>query len=191
MTAFRNAFLGMPRPRGEEGLRKLMSGRVNLASSVNIVMSRFMDFPNKLLLLRHFVPVVDGSALDILLSKDGGGIYDTGASFYSYAFRTLDSSGTTGDTAADNVSIGLTNAFIGNQTPEGVDAAITIYNTNDADHWPRMTWQATYMDNTSTPRITTSWGTALRRNAQITNALQLFFFGSDIASGYWDLYGYT
>lgn len=191
MTAFRSMFVGMARPRGDEGLRKLMSGKVNSAPSVNIVMSNFMDFPNKLLMLRHFVPVVDGSALDILVSKNGGGSYDTGASFYSYAFRTLDSSGTTGDTAADNVSIGITNAFIGNQTPEGLDAAINIYNTNDADHWPRMTWQASYMDTTALPRISTSWGSALRRSAQITNALQLFFFGSDIASGYWDLYGYT
>jgi len=175
--------------QGESGLTKLDSGTVSNAATLDIVMTAFTAYKNKLLKLTSFIPATDGVSLLGRFSTNGGSSYDSGATDYGYAFRTLNTAGTTGDTFGATSSLLFSTAFIGNGSSEGISTAIHIYDTNNTSALTRCTFQSTYLDTAGA--ITHNAGTNGRAVAQDTDAIRILFSSGNISSGSWELYGYV
>ena len=174
--------------RSVEGMVKLASGSVSAAATLDIVMTAFTAYKNKLLVLTSFLPATDTVSLHLRTSTNGGGAYDAGASDYGFAFRTLNTAGTAGDTFGASTSIQMSNAFIGNVAGEGIDIAILLYDTTAAVP-TRCTWQAAYSDDAGA--FTHNAGMGGRAASQDTDALRVLFNSGNIASGSYALYGWN
>lgn len=174
--------------RSVSGLVKLASGSVSAAATLDIPMTAYTAFRNKLLVLTSFLPATDSVALQAQFSTNGGSSYDAGGTDYGFAFRTLNSAGATGDSVGAAAHAPLSTAFIGNAAGEGIDCAIVLYDTISAVP-TRCTFQSAYSDLSG--NFTHNAGMAGRAAAQDTDAVRIKFSSGNIASGEWALYGYN
>jgi hypothetical protein len=175
---------------GFSGLVKLNSGSVTNAATLDIVMTAYTAYRNKVLVLASFIPVTNTVNLLLRVSTDGGGSYDAGVGAYGYGYRTIDSAATVTDTGAAATAIILSPALVGNGANGGISAAITLYDTINTAVWTRTTHQATYVDTGGTLIATVAGGGA-RGAAQDTDAIRILFSSGNISSGNWTLYGYN
>lgn len=169
----------------------LNSGTVTNAATLDIVMTSYTAYRNKILLL-DLIPATDAVALWLRLSTDGGSTYDAGASNYDYMFKQGD--GAVGDQAtgfAGATAIVLTDATIGNGAAEGINGRISLWNTISTASRPRVTWELAYTGSNATPQIAWAAGTGGRVVAQDTDSIRVQFHTGNIASGNWALYGYN
>lgn len=170
------------------GVQKLASGSLASTATLDIVMTAFTAFPNKLLVLRGFVPVNDLTGFYLRFSSNGGSSYDAGSN-YRYASRGLGSNGGSADLAsASATQIELSGVLgVGNAATEGIHAQIMLYDsTNNALH-PRVNWQATTTEGT---QVITVQGAGIQTTANDVDALRVLFGSGNIASGSWELYGF-
>lgn len=168
------------------GLTKLASGTVAAAATLDIAMTGYTAYRNKVL-VANLIPATDGVVLNLRTSTDGGSSYAAGASDYGWEASVGGSTTTTNDSA-----IGLTvGGLVGNGAAEGIGVEVTLFDTIDTAKWTRMKWEACYVDSAGTPVVRSPSGGGARRAAQDTDAIRLLFSSGNIASGNWALYGFN
>jgi len=158
------------------GSTLLASGTVSSAASLDIVMTTYTDYPNKVLILDSFLPAIDTATMRCHVSTDGGSSFDTGASDYR------DQTGLLSHIELAPVGVGTTAG------ESGVGAMITMFNTVRATHQGAFFVQSTYNTGVATIEILTK--ATHRATAQDTDAFQVICGSGNIASGNWALYGY-
>src|SRR3990167_7268596 len=170
------------------GMVKLSSGNASATATCEVSMASFTGYRNKRLVASRFLPATDSVSLLMRFSTDGGSTYDAGASDYGDAYRSINTAGTTADSATAGASVRISNAFVGNAASEGISAIIDILDTTNAAALTLVNWRGSYIDNSGF--ITNVEGTGGRATAQDTDAVQLRFSSGNITSGTWVLYGY-
>ena len=179
-----------PAARGSAvGMALLASGSVSAAASLDIVMTAFTAYKNKLLRLTSFIPASDGVALLGRLSTNGGSSYDSGGTDYGYVYRPLNTAGATGDSFGAASSLTFSGAFIGNVSSEGISLMAELLDTTNAAVLTRLNWSGSYLDTAGA--ITHTYGCTGRAIAQDTDAIRINFSSGNIASGAWELYGWN
>lgn len=167
----------------------LTSGTNSAIATLDVVMTSHTDFPTKLLIIEHIIPVTTATDLHLLLSTDGGVSYDSGASNYVYVKDGADSAGIaliTSSTA--DTKIILTNGSMSNSAQQGGSFEIWFHNTNVTSERPRIRWSGCYVNNGA------NWiefnGSGQRVTAQDTDAFRLLFSSGNISSVRWALKGF-
>ena len=176
------------------GMVKLASGSVSAAATLDIVMTSYTAYKNKVLVLSNFLPATDNQNLLMQVSTDGGGSYIGTASYdYVSEARGINSNVLTSVAGAGSTSLNLTNAGaasnVGNTSAEGVEMAITMFNTTSATRRPRFMWDGVYVDTATNGFRIKGGGVYL--GAQDTDAVRILFSSGNIAEGDWVLYGYN
>ena len=177
------------------GLTKLNTGTVTNEATLDIVMTSYTGYKNKLLLL-DLLPATDGTSLLFRVSTDGGSTYDATASDYQYTLNALDDNANTAIQAAasgggaTNINLSLA-SIIGNGSAEGISVEIYMNNTTSTAKWPRFRFSSDCISADATPRSRGAWGVGVRAAAQDTDAVRLLFSSGNIASGEWTLYGWN
>lgn len=188
--------LRFPVNDGIQGLVRLNNGSVSNAATLDVVMTSYTNYRNKILLLDSFLPATDGAILWGRTSTDGGSNFGAGAADYDYAGHHVDDAGGAGVfnsggsaqiafTAAD----GTGGANIDSEATKGVSATITMYHTTSTSLHGRFEWRFTCV--TTGDRLQSGWGGARRAAAEDTDAFRVLFSTGNIASGNWTLYGYN
>lgn len=168
------------------GMTKLNSGSVSAAATLDIVMTSYTAFTNKMLVLTNFKPATDAVALWLRFSTNGGSSYDAGASDYGYVYLQKNTAGT--DTSAQGAASSLILCGgIGNLSTESVSGKIDIFGTNSTTEYTRVKHNLTAVD--STGAFSNVDGSGGRAAAQDTDAIRVMFSSGNIASGTWVLYG--
>ena len=171
------------------GLVKLNSGTVSAAATLDIVMTGYTAFKNKLLVLTSFLPVTDTAALLGRVSTDGGATFDTGSSTYRYAKKQHSSSPGSSDAGGTDSSINIASSVGGGAGEPGCSAQIVMYDTTRTSRNGLFTSNAVFNDGQ--PETVIQVNHVERLANQDTDAFQVLFSSGNIASGDWVLYGYN
>lgn len=173
------------------GLVKLNSGTVSAAATLDIVMTAYTAYPNKILVLSNFLPAANDSLL-ARLSTDGGSTYDAGAGNYTYC-NNLNNEAAVAVTVANSAgatSLGISGGVsAGGGGTEGCEVIITLFNTTSTARAPRLKWDMTL--RTAGSVIYDIQGSGQRAATQDTDAIRILFAASNITTGSWTLYGYA
>jgi hypothetical protein len=168
---------------------KLASGTVSAVATLDIVMTAYTAYPNKLLILDSFIPATDSSALYGRVSTDGGSTFDSGAGTYRYAKKQQSSSPASTDTGGTDAAIVIATA-VGNGAGEpGCSAEIQMWNTTRTSTNGLFISKATFNDGV--PNTVIQLNSVERTANQDTDAFRVLFSAGNIASGTWALYGYN
>jgi len=171
------------------GITKLNSGTVTSATSLDIVMTSYTAFRNKLLVF-DLLPATDAVTLALRFSTDGGSTYDTGSSDYSYGRKVHTNLNVDSSDGADANSIQIQSS-IGNASGEGIAGRIEILHTVSTTLWTKAIFHCASINSAASVDLVHSAGSGVRRAAQDTDAIRLIFSSGNIASGNWALYGYN
>lgn len=177
-----NAYVAVDR----QGMVKLNSGTVSSAATLDIVMTSYTGFVNKLLVF-NLLPVTDGVALILRTSTDGGSTFPSGATDYQWE-GTVGGVTTTSNDSGIQISAGVS---VGNASTEGISANLFMYYTTSTARWPLFKWEGAFVDNAGSPVIRAPSGAGGRKTAEDTDAIRLLFSSGNISSGTWTLYGYN
>lgn len=170
------------------GMVKLASGSITSAvATLDIVMTAYTAYKNKLLVLSSFAPVTDAVRLLGRVSTDGGSTYDAGAGNYRYAKKQHTSTPASGDTGGTDTAIEIMEN-VGNAS-EVCNAKITMYDTPNTSFLPTFSCEA--VSTGSAPNTILQMTAVQRLVAQDTDAFRVLFSSGNIASGTWELYGYN
>lgn len=168
------------------GLAKLMAGSVANAATLDIVMTQYAGYRNKLLVLTSFRPATGGSSFNARCSADGGSTFDSGAGNYQYARKIHSSSPSSSDGGGTDTVIGLA-VNVSGTAAESTNAKLWMFDTNTAAQNPKFGVESESRD--STPNTVVLRGSVTRVNAQVTNAMRILFSSGNISIGEWTLYG--
>ena len=140
--------------------------------------------------LVRVVPASDGAYLNMYTSTDGGSSFDTGGTDYAWSYLERAVGTTTESGSGGSGFIRLSaNTGIGNQTDEGVNGVIKIWNPS-ASLDTYISWELVYNSTGPyTPCINV--GGAKRVAVADVDAIRLSFSTGNVASGRFHLYGYT
>lgn len=180
-------------PAPVAGMSKLASGTVASAATLDVVMTSYTAFRDKLFVF-DIIPATDGTSLLFRVSSNGGSTYDDTASNYQYTLNAIDDNANSVMQAAasgggaTNINLSLA-SIIGNGATEGISGEIFMVNTTSTAKWPRFRFRSDCISADATPRDRGAWGVGTRNAAQDTDAFRLLFSSGDIASGSWTLYG--
>lgn len=139
----------------------------------------------------NVIPSAGLTQLSMRTSTNGGSSYDSGASDYSYAYRTLTSQGSPSDTNAGDdahTQILLTPVVGSDANEEGVTMDLHINGPHLAQQ-TNVHWTGTFTDNAGLG--TAIQGAGRRRSNADVDAIQLFFSSGNLESGTISIYGYT
>lgn len=173
------------------GLAKLNSGTVSSAATLDIVMTSYTAYRNKILVF-NLVPATTAVDLQFRVSTNGGSSYDSGASDYKYQTTRNTEDGTTGQQNSGGGAqsfIQLNGNTIGNLASGGISGQIVMYDTINTAALPRFQTDVVYFN--ASIGWARGFGFGQRTNAQDTDAVRLLFSSGNISSGTWALYGYT
>lgn len=144
------------------------------------------DYTSYQVVFDSVIPSTDNIQLLVRFSSDGGSTFDSGASDYQYAARSVATNGTASDQsdAADS-AINLS-ANVGNATGEtGVNGKLDLISSGLGR--PSVRWQ---ISRTSGAGIfIQNWGVGERTSIVEVNGLQFLYSTGNIASGKIYLYG--
>ena len=170
------------------GLVKLNSGTVSNAATLDIAMTSYTAYKNKLFVFQSFIPASNNVQLYFRTSTDGGSTFAAASSNYKYSsVRVIEAGTVTGAGSVGDTEIELTSASMINNAGYGASGSITLYDTTNAAMRPRIMWDMTY--HHSSEGWTRISGMGSRENAEDTDAFRILFSGDNIASGTWTLYG--
>lgn len=173
------------------GMTKLTSGSVSDAATLDIVLTSYTAYPNKLILLRNFIPATDGVILESRVSTDGGSNYDAGVGAYAWSYvvssATTPTPAGTGSTSATGIDL-VNN--VDSATTAGVNVAVSLPRTTNTAVWPQMSWNGTCVGSAANEFSKHFYGSASRQTAQDTDAVRFFFSSGNISSGTYEVYGY-
>lgn len=179
------------------GSAKLTSGTASNQATLDILLTSYTAFRNKLLVIDSIVPASDGVFPVLRVSTDGGSTYDNGAGNYSFVLESLDA-GTpeqsiTGSNSATEINlIGSTlTAGLDNASTASMHLEIYLYNSISSALWPAIRWTAEYVDNSGTPGSFLVTGSARRRTAHTLDGIRLLFNTGNVASANYSLYGWN
>ena len=167
------------------GIVKLNSGTVSNAATLDIVMTSYTAYPNKMLVLTSFLPATDLTSLQCRVSTDGGSSYDAGAGTYRYARRSQSSSPGSSDAGGTNNAI-VVATTVGNGAGEGCSGTVRMFDTTSARNGQFLTES---VSNNGTPDTVIESHAVERLASQDTDAFRVMFSSGNIASGSWTLYG--
>ena len=170
------------------GLVKLQSGAVANSSNVDIVMTQFSSFPNKLLKLKNFAPVNASAGFQMRFSNNGVS-YDASAN-YRYAETGLGSGGG----GSDLFSTTINQIEMSGQTGVGTAANGAITGNVQFFDMNSTTFQQRAMFEMSLAvgnQVVDIHGSGIWVTSAPIQAARLLFAGTNISSGAYDLYGYV
>lgn len=180
------------------GLVKLNSGSVTSAATLDIVMTSYTAYRNKLLVLDSFLPVSGGVELWLRVSTNGGSSYDSGATDYDVTYIVSNSNAVGATSGLDQeaqiaIARGVTvgTEGIGEGANEGVSGEIKMFHTTSTGLWPRFLADTLHITQDNAEYVAQTRCAGHRRAAQDTDAIQILFSSGDIASGNWALFGYV
>lgn len=190
-AAAQRATLGITVP----GLTYLNSGSVSAAATLDIVMTTYTTYANKLLVV-NLIPVTDNVTLGMRFSTDGGSTYDAGALDYRQTVAGYNDAGGSYLTAGAGNTMVIINGDgiegIGNAVTEGCEVSITLHDMTSTTKFTRANWKGSFMDSLAAgSRHSIADGGGTRVIAQDTDAIRLFFLSGNISSGSWRLYGFN
>lgn len=168
------------------GLAKLMHGSVANAATLDIVMTQYAGYRNKVLVLTSFRPATGGSSLNARCSSDGGSTFDAGAGNYQYARKVHSSSPSSSDAGGTDTAIVIA-LNVSGTAAESTNATFKMFDTNNSAQNPKFEVESNTRD--ATPNTVLLRESATRVNAQITNAIRFFFSSGNISIGEWTLLG--
>lgn len=173
------------------GMTKLASGSVSAAATLDIVMTGYTAFANKVLVF-DIIPATDAVTLSMQVSTDGGGSYLAGTGYNDTLNFHDDNSSNLMQATTGGAQIRLSYATnVGFGSNEGISGHVVMYNTISTAKWPRFTFDTAWVSADATPRLAQSNGGGMYRAAQDTDAVRLAFSSGNISSGTWSLYGYN
>ncbi len=192
LALYRNLLAAMEgKPLGSlgygAGLVKLASGSVSAAAALEIVMTAYTAYRNKLLILTSFLPATDMTLLSGRVSTDGGSSFDSGAGAYRYARRSQNSSGVTSDAGGTDSAI-VISTIVGNASGEGCSAKVWMFDTTTVKYGQFLTES---VGNNGTPATLYQSHGVERLAFQDTDAFRVEFSSGNITSGEWMLYGFN
>lgn len=172
------------------GLTKLNSGTVSAAATLDIAMTAYTAYKNKLLVFESFIPATNNVILYLRVSTDGGSTYDSGAGAYRYAITGLRDDNVSNNTnsASATEMIVSGNGSVVNAAGYGISGEITMFDTTNTGMSPRFRVESVYNNSGGWCH---AYGVGARQNTQDTDAVRLFFSSGNISSGTWTLYGYN
>jgi len=182
-------FLGFPKPSPVSpipGLVLLARGKVANVASLDVVMTEFTAYKNKKLKVNSISPVTAGGAnLAAFVSANGGASYDSGAASYMYHDIGGSQSTSVSHTSGTDNSIFLASSV----SAQGASIELEMLDTPNAEVNPKFFARVLYRD--VSPNMISKLYQVSRLAAQKTDAVQIAFSGTNIASGTWELYGYN
>src|SRR6185503_614530 len=126
------------------GITKLNSGSCSVQATLDIVMTSFTGFRNKLLVF-DLLPATDAVTLVGRISTDGGSTYDANATDYSYARMVYTSLNAASNDGADQNGLQIQSS-IGNASGEGIAGEIQMFNTTSTTLWPKFAWRVSMIN---------------------------------------------
>lgn len=176
-------------PLVAQGLVKLESGTASDDATLDISMTSYTAYKNKLLVLTSFIPATDGAGLYVRLSTDGGSNFDAGSN-YRYTNNGLASNAASASASDDSdTEIEITgNTGVGSGTGESCNVELRIFDTTNTATHTLLKWTTvTYTGEL----VVTVEGSGVQTTAQDVDAIRLLFSSGNIESGTWVLYGYN
>lgn len=169
----------------------LSSGTTGSVSTLSLsLLAWFASYHKIVIELQEFLPVTNGSNLQIRLSADGT-TYDSGATNYQYmfAFAGADgtSSGSIASTGSTSIIIAGTGTGISNTAGKGWDGSVTLYNPGTTA-FPKISYVATYMNSAGLSFFINGGG--VRMASQQVQGIQFLTSSGNIASGTFQIWGY-
>lgn len=174
----------------DTGMILLNSGSESAVATLDIVMTAYTAYPNKVLKLRRIIPGTNAVNLYLLTSTDGGSTFSNTAGDYYYSQvardevlgdRSANGNGTAHAQLSTTAQLSSTVANAANFTIDFSDMADTTSN-------PRFNWFGSYKSSGSA-RISVIGASAERNTAEDTNAIRLIMSGGTLSLE-WELYGY-
>jgi hypothetical protein len=170
------------------GLAKLMSGSVTNVASLDIVLTQYAGYRNKVLVLEDFVPVTDNDGLSLRTSTNGGASYDAGATDYFYGANGHGSAGTVSNNNAHTTQIQLHVSTLDNlASSHGLNGVIEFFDM-PAAKTAMICYRMVSYNNAST-ELHATYGAGTRTTGADVDAIRLLCSSGNIASGRWTLKG--
>jgi len=166
----------------------LDNGSLSSSSSLDIDMTTFTAWRNKILVLDSFIPSSDGQNLNFKVSTNGGSTFDGDTGNYTYSKKQHSSTPSSSDTGGTNSTLVLGTA-IGTGTGEACHTIITMFDTTNVAAYPMFRIDSVFYNSSPTMNIYSYAG--VRTAAQDTDAVRVAFASGNIASGNWALLGYN
>ena len=177
------------------GLTLLTSGTVSSSSSLSLVLTSYTSYRGLRFVLTGFVPETDDVRLTMRFSTNAGGVYDYGASDYSFVVHGYDSDSqprnmyaqtATTITVLGDDAVGTGVSFANSEG--GCTAIVDIFDQTNTSLRPRAQWTGSYYMEIA--RLAIQQGSGMRLTAQDTDAIQFRFSSGNIKSGKYAVYGY-
>lgn len=168
------------------GMVKLTSSSVSSAAALDIVMTSYTAYRNKMVVL-NFIPATDAVDLLMEISTNGGSSFD--ASGYAYAIFSVNSSGS-GISSSDSAARFKISSTVGNAASRGTSVIIRAMDTTNAAVKPRFLYESV-TPGAASDLPTRETGSAVRLAAQDTDAIRFLFSAGNIASGTYAVYGFN
>jgi hypothetical protein len=182
---------------GTPGLVKLASGSASAQATLDIVMTSYTAYKNKLLVLDSFLPASNQVDLYLRVSTDGGSSYSSGALYNWGNIQSNTNVASTSSTVGANSSTQITlirgvtvaGEAVGNGAAQGFSGQLEMFHTTSTSLSPRFLANMVHITDGTFLGQTRAVG--MFQTAQDTDAVRLLFSSGNIASGNWTLYGYA
>lgn len=177
------------------GLKKLASGSVSAAATLDIVLSAYTGYKTLLLKLERWLPVTDDVQLWLRMSTDGGSTFAASSGDYRHQYfqYTLGTFGESSNTATGTQIVLAGGAAQvrgqGNAATEELMGLIYIGERTNTTAYKNVHGHVTFGDGQATSdQAIGTFGGARRATADV-DAIRLLYESGNIASGDWTLYG--
>lgn len=175
---------------GTQAFALLNSGTVTNAATVDIVMTSYTGYRNKLFVFSSFVNATAAADFYMRVSTNGGVSYDAGAANYAWMGQGLFADAASpSNSSASATQIDISGNTMVASASYGISGNIYFYDTTNTAQRPQFSWNTVY--NNPTHGWTIFNGGGVREAAQKTDAVRFLMSGGNITSGIWALFGFN